>query len=106
MDVMRNADEENRETVEEGIPVSNRFFLFLILGFALVFIGIIVILIATALYSGGSAIASAVIFIGPFPIVIGAGPNATWIVLFSIILAVLSVIVFLVMNRKLRKFGD
>jgi uncharacterized membrane protein len=100
--MMRIADGKSQETAEEGITVSSR--LFLILGFALVVVGIIVILIATVLYGGGSASAGAVIFIGPFPIVIGAGPDVTWIVLFSIILAVLSVVVFLVMNRMIRKF--
>jgi uncharacterized membrane protein len=77
--------------------------LFLVLGFVLVVVGIAVILVATVLYSGGSASAGAVIFIGPFPTVIGAGPDVTLIVLFSIILAVLSVVVFLVMNRKIRR---
>jgi uncharacterized membrane protein len=102
--MLRSADEENRETVEEGITVSSRFFLLLILGFAIVIFGIILILIAAALYGSGSANAGAVIFIGPFPIVIGAGPDVTWIVLFSIILAVLSVVMFLVINRKIRRF--
>jgi uncharacterized membrane protein len=102
---MRIADEKSQETAEEGITVSSRLFLFLILGFSLVVVGIIVILISTVLYGGGSASAGAVIFIGPFPIVIGAGPDVTWIVLFSIILVVLSVVVFLVMNRKISKFG-
>ena len=102
---MRIVDEKSQETAEEGITVSSRLFLFLILGFALVVVGIIVILISTVLYGGGSASAGAVIFIGPFPIVIGAGPDVTWIVLFSIILVVLSVVVFLVMNRKISKFG-
>ena len=102
--MLRSADEENRETVEEGITVSSRFLLLLILGFAIVIVGIILILIAAVLHGGGSANAGAVIFIGPFPIVIGAGPDVTWIVLFSIILAVLSVVMFLVMNRKIRRF--
>ena len=97
------ADEKSQETAEEGVTVSSRFFLFLVLGFVLVFVGIIVILIAAVLYGGGSASAGAIIFIGPFPIVIGAGPDVTLIVLFSIILAVLSVVVFLVMNRKIRR---
>ena len=91
---MRNAD-------EEGITVSNKFFLFLILGFVLVFVGIIVILVAAVLYGGGANF-GAVIFIGPFPIVIGAGPETALMVLFGIILAVLSVIVFLVMSRRIR----
>lgn len=102
---MRIADEKSQETAEEGTTVSSRLFLFLILGFVLVFIGIAVILIAAVLYGGGSANVGAVIFIGPFPIVIGAGPDVTWIVLFSIILAVLSVVVFLVMNRRIRGSG-
>ncbi len=102
---MRIADEKSQETAEEGVAVSSRLFLFVVLGFVLVFVGIMVILIAAVLYGGGSASAGAVIFIGPFPIVIGAGPDVTWIVLFSIILAVLSIVVFLVMNRRLRRFG-
>jgi uncharacterized membrane protein len=102
---MRIADEKSQENAEEGVTVSSRLFLFLVLGFVLVFIGIIVVFIATVLYGGGSASAGAVIFIGPFPIVIGAGPDVTLIVLFSIILAVLSVVVFLVMNRRLRRSG-
>ena len=105
MSAMRIADEKSQETAEEGVTVSIRLFLFLILGFVLVFVGIIVILIAAVLYGGGSANAGAIIFIGPFPIVIGEGPDVTLIVMFSIILAVLSVVVFLVMNRKLRRFS-
>jgi uncharacterized membrane protein len=102
---MRITDEESQETAEEIITPFSRLFVFLILGFALVFIGIIVILIATVLRDGGSASAGAVIFIGPFPIVIGAGLDVTWIVLFSIILAVPSVVIFLVMKRRMRRFG-
>jgi uncharacterized membrane protein len=104
--MMRYADEENGETVEEGIAVSSRFLLLLFLGFIIVVVGVAVILVASILYGGGSVSGGAVIFIGPFPIVIGAGPDVTWIVLFSIILAVLSVVVFLVMNRKMKRFGE
>jgi uncharacterized membrane protein len=103
--MIRSADEERRENVEEGVTVSGRFFLLLISGFVLVFVGIAVILIASVFYGGGSASGGVVIFIGPFPIVIGAGPDVTLIVLFSIILAVLSVVVFLVMNRRMSRFG-
>ena len=100
MDVMRRRREESGETVEEGVNANNKVFLLLITGFVLVFVGIVVVLIAAVLFSGGSASAGAVVFIGPFPIVIGAGPDVTWIVLFSIILAVLSIVMFLVLNRR------
>jgi uncharacterized membrane protein len=102
---MRSGEEELGETVEEGATGSSRLFLLLIAGFVLIFVGIAVILVAAVLYGGGSVSAGAVIFIGPFPIVIGAGPDVTWIVLFSIILAVLSIVVFLVMNRRMRRFA-
>ena len=82
--------------------MSHRFFLFSILGFILVFAGVIIVLVAAALSGGGSASFGGVIFIGPFPIVIGAGPEASLMVLFGIILAVLSVIVFLVMRGRIR----
>ena len=101
---MRNADEKS-QTTEEGITVSNRFFLFLILGFVLVFVGIIVVFVTAVLHGGGSASFGGVIFIGPFPIVIGAGPEATLMVMFGIILAVLIVIMFLVMSRRIEGSG-
>jgi uncharacterized membrane protein len=100
---MISGKEETGETGEEGVTVSNRFFLLLISGFVLVFVGIAVILVVAVFYGGGSASGGVIIFIGPFPIVIGAGPDATLIVAFSIILAVLSVVVFLVMNRRVRR---
>jgi len=101
---MKSGEEESVETIEESVSVSSRFFWLLIVGFVFVFIGIVVIFVAAILYSAGSASAGAAIFIGPFPIVIGAGPDVAWIVLFSIIIAVLSILVFWVMNRRIRKF--
>jgi len=87
------------ETEDEGIAVSSRLLTFLTLGIALVLIGIVVLVIVSFV-SSSSASGAVIIFIGPFPIVFGAGPNATWLIIIGIILAVLSVIVFLVMNRK------
>jgi uncharacterized membrane protein len=103
MDVTRS-DEDN--SGDEGVAVSSRLFLLLISGFVLVFVGIAVIVVASALYSGGSVSGGVVIFIGPFPIVVGAGPDVSLIILVSVILAVLSVVVFLVMNRRMRRVGD
>jgi uncharacterized membrane protein len=87
------------ETEGEGIAVSSRLLAFLILGIALVLIGIVVLVIVSVV-STSSASVGVVIFIGPFPIVFGAGPNATWLIIIGIILAVLSIIVFSVMYRR------
>ena len=65
-----------------------------------------VIWVASVFYGGGSVSGGVVIFIGPFPIVVGAGPDVSVIILVSVILAVLSVVVFLVMNRKMRRVYD
>ncbi len=100
---MGSSAHENCEIVEESMTVSRWFFLLLILGFVLVVVGVALILVAAVFYGGGSASGGMVIFIGPFPIVIGAGPDATWVVLFSTVLAVLSLVMFFVMNRKMKK---
>ena len=89
----------------EGIELSGRLFGFLILGIALVFIGIVVLVVASMVL-GGSGSVGVVIFIGPFPIVFGSGPNAVWLILIGIILAILSIILFLVLNRRLGKFKN
>ena len=87
------------ETQDEGIAVSSRLFGFLILGVALVLIGIIVLVIVSVVFSSSTSV-GVVIFIGPFPIVFGAGPNALWLIIIGIILAVISIVLFLVMNRR------
>lgn len=94
---------EKDQKIEKGVTISGNYFLLLVLGFVLFVIGITVLLVASWSYGGESASVGMVIFIGPFPIVIGAGPEVTWIVLFSIILAALSVTLFMIMNRKIRK---
>ena len=88
-----------QETDDEGITVSSRLFGFLILGIALVFVGIVVLVVAS-LVLGRSGSVGVVVFIGPFPIVFGAGPSVGWLILIGIILAVLSVVFFWVMSRR------
>jgi uncharacterized membrane protein len=95
----------SQETEGEGITVSSRLLSFLILGIALVFIGIVVLVVASLAFGSSSSV-GVVIFIGPFPIVFGSGPNAGWLILIGIILAVLSIVLFLVMNRRLGRFRD
>ena len=88
-----------QETEDEGITVSSRLFGFLILGIALLLIGIVVLVVVSLILSRSGSV-GVVIFIGPFPIVFGSGPNTTWLILIGIILAVLSIVLFWVMNRR------
>jgi uncharacterized membrane protein len=94
-----------QETEDEGINVSSRLFGFLLLGIALVFVGLVILVVATLVF-GGSASVGGIILIGPIPIVFGAGPDASWLIVISIILSVLSILLFLVMNRRLRRFSS
>jgi uncharacterized membrane protein len=90
------------EDEEEGVTVSSRLLGLLLVGVALVFVGIAVLVVASLVF-GGSGSVGGVNFIGPIPIVFGAGADAGWLIVISIILAIVSVALFLVMGRHLRK---
>lgn len=90
-------EEKDREKKQDG-----RFEGFLTLffiGFFIIFVGIL-FLVAAALLSGGTASIGGVIFIGPIPVVFGAGPEAQWLILFAIILGVLSIVMFFILRSK------
>ena len=89
------------KTEDEGIEISGRMLGFLFLGIALVFIGVAVLVASMGF--GGSGSVSGVIFIGPIPIVFGAGPDAGWLILVSAMITVVSVVLFLVLNRRTKK---
>jgi uncharacterized membrane protein len=96
----------DEEEENEGFTFSNRFLAFLFLGTALVFTGII-ILAVSSLELGGSGSIGVVVFIGPFPIVFGSEPDAKWLILIGVIMAVISLVVFLAMNNKrYRRLND
>ena len=90
----------------EGVKVHSRFFRLLILGFALIFVGVIVVVGATLLSGNGLSGFGGVIFIGPFPIVFGAGPDVAWLIAISLVLAVMSLVVFWVMTRRVEERLD
>jgi len=79
-----------------------KFFMLFLIGFSMIVAGIILMVIAV-LFGDSSVSFAAFIFIGPFPIVVGAGPEALWMVLFTIILAVLSIVMFLILRREIEK---
>jgi uncharacterized membrane protein len=95
-----------QDAAEEEGGVSSRFFFFLVLGLILVFVGVSVIVVAAFLSGGGSGSFGGAIFIGPFPIVFGVGSDASWVIIISVVLAILSVILFIVMNRRTKTSGD
>ncbi len=86
---------------EEVLGVSGKWFMLLLLGIALVFVGVAIIVIAS-LVLGGSGGIGGVILIGPIPIVFGAGENSTWLILIGVVISIISVAVY-VLSRRSRK---
>jgi len=86
-----------------GRNVPSRARLLFVLGFFTITIGLVLVLIATALSGGTSLSFGGFIIIGPFPIVFGSGPNASLLILLGVIITVLSVITFLIMRRRVRR---
>lgn len=98
--MLANIDDASQETSEEGFPLFGRFFLLFVLGFSLVVVGFTIVTIATMLYGVYSPSFNAVIFIGPFPIVFGAGSDSGLMIMAGLLLAVLIIVLFWVVNRK------
>ncbi len=93
------------EVEDDGYGLSSRLLGFLLLGIMLVFVGIAFLVVAS-LVLGGSGSVGGVILIGPIPIVFGAGPDAGWLITISAILTVVSIVLFLVLNGRNRKFSS
>jgi uncharacterized membrane protein len=92
-------NEEERENHDERIDNSNKLFILLLVGFAVLITGIIIVIISSA-FGNGSTSVGGVIFVGPFPIVFGVGPDAVWLIVISIIIAVSMFVLFLVIRRR------
>ncbi len=99
--MFENSEQPNGQS--DGVTVSSRLFGFLMLGFALVFIGIIVLVASAVLGGGTSGSVGGVVFIGPIPIVFGAGPDSNWLIIISIIIAVIMFGLFFIFSRRTRR---
>ena len=82
-----------------SIEVSSKLLMMLMVGIAVVIIGIFLVVLASAL-SGGSTSSGIVIFIGPIPIVFGAGPDAAWLIATGIAISVVMIVVFVLIRRS------
>jgi len=60
------------------------------------------ILMMISSFTKGQGITSggAVILIGPIPIILGAGPESTWLILLAAIITVMALVAFLIAKRK------
>jgi uncharacterized membrane protein len=100
---LRTDIEKNQEEQSNRRDVGWKILVLFIVGFTLVFVGSTILVAATIFFGESTVSFGGIIFIGPFPIVIGVGPDAPLMVLFAIALAVLSTITFLIIRSQQRK---
>jgi LPXTG-motif cell wall-anchored protein len=92
---------ENCESVEEQTSTGfGRWGWVFAAGFGIIMVGMLLIGASSALSGSGSTSTGIVIFIGPFPIVFGSGPDAAWLILIGLIIAAISAVLFVVRRRK------
>jgi len=89
---------EARQATEETL-MSATLFKLLFVGFFLMFAGVIILFIATTLEGDTSASGGLVIFIGPIPIILGAGPHALLAILLALVLTIVGFLVFLWLRK-------
>jgi len=86
------------QAAEETL-VSATLFRLLFLGFFLMFVGVIVLIVAAVLQGGAGVSGALVVFIGPIPIILAAGPYAILAVLLAVVLTIAGFIVFLLLRK-------
>jgi uncharacterized membrane protein len=88
-------EEENDTSIIWATPM----LLFLV-GFFLMLAGIVVLMVA-AMFQGNLSLSGAgVIFIGPIPIILGAGPHALWAIVLALVLTVIGFIMFFLLRKQ------
>lgn len=68
--------------------------------FALVLVGMIMMIIASMTQGQGTTSGGAVILIGPIPIILGGGPQSGWLILLGAIITVVAFAAFLLAKRE------
>ncbi len=72
-----------------------------IAGIGMIILGVFMMIATSHLNSqNGSFSGGTIILIGPFPIIIGTGPNSFLLVLAAIILSIISLITFIIIRRR------
>jgi len=88
----------------EGLEATSNLSLKLFMvGSLLMFAGVIVLIVSALLGGDGTVSGGAIIFVGPIPIVLGAGPYAFFAVVLVVVLTIISFVVFFWMRGQVSK---
>jgi len=67
----------------------------------MILIGMILMMIASLTQGKGITSGGAVILIGPIPIILGSGPESTWLILMAVIITMIALAALLLSRRKM-----
>ena len=70
------------------------------LAFFIIFVGMMLMVLASVLSGGGTGSSGLVVFIGPFPIAIGTGPQSSLMVVVAFALAIVGMLVLFLFTRR------
>ena len=70
-----------------------------LIGFSLIFVGLVVVMIATLVHGFPSS-AGLIVFIGPIPIILGTGEYSLLAIVLAIIFTILSIAFFIVLRKQ------
>ncbi len=91
-------NQENQEEKPSGI--NGAAIWLLASGFTLMLAGIIILIFASVLEGNMSVSGGGIVFIGPIPIIFGAGPNAFLAILLAAVLTIIGFIMFVWLRKK------
>jgi uncharacterized membrane protein len=94
--VLQDAEDEWRT---ENVWIK-RFLVLFFIGFFIILVGVIIVVVAALLFGEGTGGVGGFIWIGPIPILFGAGPEAPWLAFFAIILGILCIALLFILRRK------
>jgi uncharacterized membrane protein len=92
---MAEAEAEQQEEASSNLPL--KLFLF---GFLLMFAGVVVLVASALLEGDGTVSGGVVIFVGPIPIILGAGPYASLAIVSAAILTIIGFVMFLYLRKR------
>jgi len=93
---------KEQEYVQQGYEASSTFPLFMkvfLAGFLLIFLGTIILMIA-GFIGGISQSFGLVVFIGPIPIILGAGKYSLLAILLAVVLTIIGVVLFFLFRTR------
>jgi len=70
-----------------------------LLGLLLILAGMVILMLATVLYGLPGSL-GLIVFIGPIPIVLGAGEYSFWAIILAIILTILAIAFFIILGKE------